>query len=212
MNHMLIYIFESLVFVIALSMDAFIASLAYGSSKIKIPILSLIEITFVCTSILGISIVFGSLLKPLIPALILKLLSFSILLLLGIAKLVDNLIKSIIDKHTIEKEIKFRLRNLNFILNIYANPKEADIDNSKIISTKEAFSLSIALSIDNLAAGVGAALGNINMLAVIIFSIIISMISIKSGEYIGNKISNKMPFNLSWLSGVLLIGIAFFRL
>ena len=212
MNHMLISIFESLAFVVALSTDALIASLAYGSSRIKIPILSLMEITFICTSILGISILFGSLLKSFIPVLLLKFISFLILLLLGITKLVDNIIKAIIDKHRIEKEFKFSLLNLNFILNIYANPKDADIDNSKIISTKEAFSLSIALSIDNLAAGVGAALGNINILAVIIFSIIISMISIKSGEYLGNKISNKMHFSLSWLSGVLLIVIAFFKL
>ena len=212
MNENIISILESLVFVIALSTDALITSLAYGSSKIKIPFLSLLEITFICTGILGISILLGSILHPYIPELLVKFLSFFILLLLGMAKLVDNIIKSIIDKHKIEKEIKFRFVNLNFILNIYANPRDADIDQSKILSAKEAFSLSIALSFDNLAAGVGAALGNLNVLAVIIFSIIISIISIKSGEYVGHKISDKLPSGLSWLSGALLIIIAFLRL
>lgn len=35
--------------------------------------------------------------------------------------------------------------NLNFILNIYANPDDADFDQSKTISSSEALSLAFAL-------------------------------------------------------------------
>lgn len=213
MNHIVFIIIESILFSIALSTDAFIASFAYGSNKIKIPFSSLQVISFICTVFLAISLLLGAILKPFLPGYLLKATSFSILFILGIIKLMDNIIKSIINKHTvINKEIKFELLNFNFILNIYANPKDADIDESKLLSPKEAVSLAIALSIDSLAAGFGAALGNVNLFAILIATLIISMISIKSGERLGNMISDKVPFQLSWLSGILLITLAFFRL
>lgn len=213
MNHLILIIIESVIFSIALSTDAFIASFAYGNNKIKIPIPSMLVISFICTVILGFSLLVGSSIKYYLPGILLKVTSFLILFVLGIVKLMDNIIKSIINKHSvINKEIKFNFLNLNFILNIYANPKEADLDESKTLSPQEALSLAIALSIDSLAAGLGAALGNSNVLAIIIASFIFSMISIKSGEFIGNKISDKTPFQLSWLSGVLLVFLAFMRL
>jgi len=213
MNHILFTIFEAIIIAIALSTDAFIASFAYGSNKIKIPFSSMQVISFICTGILGISLLLGTSLKPYLPSELLKIASFIILFILGIVKLLDNLIKSIINKHTIiDKQIKFSVLNLNFILNIYADPKEADLDESKTLSPNEALSLAIALSLDSLAAGFGIAFGNINIFAIIICSLIFSMLSIKSGAFIGNKISDKVPFQLSWLSGILLIFLAFLRL
>jgi putative sporulation protein YtaF len=212
MEHLLFTIFESALFVTALSTDALIASLAYGSNKIKIPILSALVITAICTGVLGISLFIGAFLKPYIPQELLKVISFLILLFLGCARLLDNIIKSVINKNTnINKEIKFNLFDLQFILNIYANPKDADIDQSKTLSPREASSLAIALSFDSLAAGVGAALGNVNVPAAILASVLLSMLAIKSGEFIGYKISDKAPFRLSWLSGILLIILAVFR-
>lgn len=213
MTRLLFIILESILFVIALSTDAFVASIAYGSNKIKIPFLSVQVITLICTGVLSISLLVGMFLRPFLPELLLRAISFSILFLLGITRLLDNIIKAIINKNaTLSKEIKFHLFDLNFILNIYANPKEADIDQSKTLSPKEALSLAIALSIDSLAAGVGAALGNVNIPAVILASLVFSAIAVKAGELIGNKISEKVPFDLSWLSGTLLIGLAFLRL
>ncbi|NNJ32054.1 sporulation membrane protein YtaF [Lacrimispora defluvii] len=213
MLHLLLKIVESVLFVIALSTDALISSLAYGSNKIKIPFLSVQIIAFLCTGILGISLLLGVILMPHIPGELLKLISFLILLFLGITRLMDNIIKMLINKHaTLNKEFQFSIFNLNFILHIYANPKEADLDQSKTLSSKEAFTLGLALSIDSMAAGVGAALGNINIVSVILSSLILSNISIKLGEFIGRKISDKVPIQISWLGGILLITLAFLRI
>jgi len=213
MNHFIIQILESILFVTALSTDALIASIAYGSNKIKIPFLSVQVIAFICTAILSISLLLGAVLKSFIPVDFLKFISFTILILLGITKLMDNIIKTIIDKHkTISKEIKFSMFNLNFILNIYANPSDADLDQSKTLSPREALSLALALSLDSLAAGVGVAIGNVNIMAVILSSLLLSMIAVKTGEIIGKKIREKVPFQISWLGGVLLIILAFIRL
>lgn len=213
MFYLLSKIVEPVLFVTALSTDALIASLAYGSNKIKIPFLSVQVITFLCTGILGISLLLGVFLMPYIPNGLLKLLSFFILLFLGITRLMDNIIKIFINKHTaINKEFKFSMFNLNFILNVYANPNAADLDQSKNLSPKEAFSLGLALSIDSMAAGVGAALGSINIVSIIIASLILSNISIKLGEVIGRKISDKVPIQISWLGGILLVILAFLRI
>lgn len=213
MNHPVFIILESILFVTALSTDALIASLAYGSNKIKIPFVSVQVITFLCTGILGISLLIGAFLKPFLPTEFLKGISFTILFFLGIMRLLDNIIKALIDKYTIiNKQIKFSMLNLNFILNIYADPKGADIDESKILSPREALSLGIALSFDSLAAGVGAGLGNVNIIAALLASLLFSTAAIKCGEMIGNKLSDKVPFQLSWLSGIILIALAVVRL
>ena len=213
MSYPMVKIIESVIFVTALSTDALIASFAYGSNKIKIPMISVQVISFLCTLVLGISLLLGTFLKSYIPGSVLHLVSFGILFILGVIKLLDNLIKSAIDKHTtINKQIEFSLLNLNFILNIYANPKEADVDNSKTLSPREALSLAIALSIDSLVAGVGAALANVSILAVIVSSLVLSTLAVKFGELLGHRLSDKVPFGLSWLSGAILISLAFVRL
>ena len=213
MNYSILKFLESIIFVIALSTDALIASFAYGSNKIKIPMISVQVISILCTGALGISLLIGTFIKSFIPIGILHLVSFGILFVIGIVKLLDNIIKSIIDKHTvIKKHIKFRLLNLNFILSIYANPKDADLDDSKTLSPKEAISIAIALSIDSLVAGVGVALANVSLLTILASSFILSVLAVKLGELLGNKLSDKIPFRLSWLSGIILITLAFLRL
>lgn len=212
MDCIIFIVIEAMLFTLALSTDALIVSLAYGSNKIKIPWSSALIIAFICTGVLGLSLLICSLIKGFIPEGVLKYISFTILILLGLAKLMDNMIKALINKYTvIDKELKFTMFNLNFILNIYANPSEADLDQSKAISPKEALSLALALSLDSMAAGFGAGFGDINILSVILLSIILTVISVKFGEFIGNKISNKIPF-ISWLGGILLIIIAFLRI
>lgn len=197
----------------ALSMDAFIASFAYGSNKIKIPMISIQIINIICSSILGISLLVGTLVKQYIPDWLTIAICFTILFVLGVVKLLDSGIKSIIRKHNnLNKEIQFSMFNLKFILNLYANPEEADIDLSRSISPVEAASLATALSLDGLAVGFGAALGNVNGLAVFLSSLITDAIAVMLGSYVGNKIARKLPFNLSWLSGIVLIGLAFLKL
>lgn len=212
MGSIMYIILESLLLVLALSTDALIASLAYGSNQIKIPWSSAQIIALICSGILGLSLCMGTLLKSIIPDGAVKYISFGILIFLGLTKLMDNIVKALISKHTVfDKRIKFTMFNLNFILNIYANPNEADLDQSKTLSPKEAMTLALALSLDSLAAGFGAAMGNVNILAVILLSIILSVVFIKFGEFIGYRISSKIPF-ISWLGGVLLIAVAFLRI
>ena len=89
----------------ALSIDAFAASFAYGSNKIKIPFLSAQIINLICTAILGLSLFIGTLVKQLIPSWLTTAICFTLLLVLGLIKLLDSLTK------TISVNITHRIKN-----------------------------------------------------------------------------------------------------
>ena len=213
MQSSLITILEAAMLASALSLDAFTAGFAYGSNKIKIPMLSVQIINLICSVITGLSLLAGTMLKPYLSSEITLIIAFTLLFIIGVVKSIDSVTKSIIRKHkNINKEIKISMFNFSFILNLYANPENADMDTSKVISPAEAAILALSLSLDGIAVGFGAALVNVNGLAVFLWSLITDAIFIMLGRYVGNKIAQKLPFNISWLSGVILIALAFSKL
>lgn len=200
---------ETILLVLALSLDAFVASLAYGTRKIKIPFTSIMIINIVCTFLLTISILGGSLIKKILPGNIIIIISFMILMILGIYYLFEGITKAYLEKRlNREKKLKFKLFDISLIVNIYVDETKADYNQSKDLDSKEAIYLAIALSLDSLAVGFGSALGNINYMNVIVLSLIVGIFSIWAGLFIGNKFARKSKINLSWLAGIILIILA----
>jgi len=205
--------FEALLIVLVLSTDSFVASFAYGSNKIKIPFSSVMTINLICSCILGVSLLVGTILRGYIQEDVTRILCFTILMCLGLIKIFDSTIKRFIrTRNDVSKELKFSMLNLNFILNIYANPQEADRDSSRILSPFEAASLALALSLDGLAVGFGAVMGDANPIQVFVFSLFSDLIAVPLGCYLGNKVARKTQLDLTWLGGTLLIAIAFMKL
>ena len=101
---------------------------------------------------------------------------------------------------------------MRFILNIYANPEKADSDHSRILSPSEAAYLVVALSLDNLAVGFGAGITDTSPILVVAFSLISDMLGVMLGCWLGNRITRKLKLDLAWLSGALLILLAFLKL
>ena len=209
----IIMLSEAFALASSLSLDALTVGFAYGSNKIKIPFLSVQIINIICSVITGLSFLLGSVIKNYIPQGITVIICFAILMILGIIKIFDSFTKAIIKRHkNLNKKIKFSFFNLRFILNLYAAPEEADVDLSKTLSNSEAVALAISLSLDGLAVGLGAAMCDVNGLAVFIFSLVTNAFFLMFGCFIGNKIAKKVSFNLSWLSGVILIALAVSKL
>lgn len=206
-------ILEALVIVTALSIDAFVSSFSYGAGKIKIPLSSLLVINLICSGTLALSLLFGGALSLWLPHAATAALSFLLLLTLGIIKIFDSALKSLIRRHSsFEKKIQFSLFHFGFILDIYANPEEADRDHSRILSPSEAAFLALALSLDGLAVGFGAGLSQTGPLLVIAFSLLADTLAIALGSHLGNRFSQKLRVDLSWLSGALLILLAIIKL
>lgn len=206
-------VLEALLLVMALSMDAFVSSFAYGASQIKIPFSSLLIINIVCSSLLALSLCLGSWIGNWIPTQVTSVLCFIILLALGLVKLFDSAIKALIRKHNkVHKKITFSFLNLNFVLNVYANPQDADADASKVLSPKEAIYLAAALSLDGLGVGFGAGLTDVNHGLIVLLSFLIGLLAVMLGCLLGNKLAKKMTSDLSWMGGCILIIIACMKL
>jgi putative sporulation protein YtaF len=212
MSFSVFYFLEIFLLVIALSIDSFVASFAYGANKIKIPILSVAVINIICTLVLGISLFLGSAIGSYIPASLTKIICFSILFLIGLIKLFDSTSKSFIKKNNINKEINFSMFNLSFILQIYVNPENADKDLSKSLSVKESVALALALSMDALAAGFGAGIADISYSLVLFSFLVVNTSLMVIACNLGGKVSEKINMDISWISGVLLIVLAFLKL
>lgn len=204
---------ESILIVLALSLDAFVASIAYGTNKIRIPFISITIINLVCAFFLALSMLLGTFLRKILPQNITILISFLILLSLGIYYLFESLVKiSLRKKSRSNKRVKLKLFNIWFIIDIYIDEIKADLDNSKTLNSREALYLATALSLDSIAIGFGTSLGNINYLHIILLSLIFDIIAIWGGLFIGRKFVENSKVNLSWLAGIILIILAIFKL
>lgn len=204
---------EALLLVSALSLDALVASFSFGVEKIKVPWLSAAVMSGICSAFLAVSLLLGSVVKPYLPGRLAALISFFILLFLGITRLLDSAIKTCIKKSCCKsKDIRFKLLDLNFMLRIYADSTEADVNNSKTLSAGEASSLAVALSLDGLATGFGAGITSANPAEMILFSFLIGLAAIRIGCAIGRRIASGANLNLSWVGGAVLILLAVSKL
>lgn len=204
---------EALILASALSVDALIACFAYGSRGIRIPVRSVITITLVCGGILLISLLIGRWSAPYIAERFIKIICFATLFLLGVTRIFDSSLKNWIrKKEDMSEKLRFSVFNLNFILNIYANPHIADIDRSRTLSAGEAAALSVALSLDGAFAGIGAGLMGSNLLLTVLIFLLFTVGAVLLGCRLGNRLASKISFDVSWLSGVLLIILAFIKI
>lgn len=204
---------QALLIVTAISTDAFVSAFSYGTNKIKIPTASMMVVNLTCSIMLFISLYLGNILNPYLPAKTTKLICFFILFVIALTKIFDSTVKALIKKHNkFNKKIQFSLFSLGFVLNVYANPSQADIDNSKTLSKTEAFFLAVALSLDGLAVGFGAGLANASLFLILILSLFSDMLAILGGQHLGSKLASKTQLNFNWISGFLLLILAVLKL
>jgi len=211
-------VFNSIILASAGALDGLAVSFAYGTKKIKIPLVSNFIISLVCTSVFALALLVGAGMRTFMSDEVAVWLSFSILFFLGIIKLFDSAIKAKIkraknsEKEKKQREFTFSLLNFRFILNVYADPPEADVDDSKSISPSEAIGLAAALSLDGIALGVGAALSVVSIPLTIAVAMTANFGAIACGSRIGGYFARKSSRDLGWIGGVILIGVAFAQL
>nr|WP_302598586.1 sporulation membrane protein YtaF [uncultured Cellulosilyticum sp.] len=204
---------ESILLVLSLCIDAIAASFAYGTNKIKIPFISGAIMSIISTVFLVISIGLGSWIKTFLPIGLTTFISFSILLILGISRLFEGLLKNFLNKKAEDpSHIEFKIFDFKLILNVYADATKADLDHSKSLSIREALYLGIALSLDSLVVGLGFGLTTVNLLQIIPLSLILNGLAIFSGALLGKKCAEALDIDISWLSGFILIVLAIINL
>lgn len=177
---------QALILVMALSVDSFTSGFAYGVSKIRMPLLSVSIVTFISSITLVLSLLVGNVIQGMIPPGWADKIGFSILFLLGLFKLLNRSKQS--------------------------DAEKANKDGDDLLSPVEALSLGAALSIDSIAAGIGAGFAKALIPAAFLISLVIGAAALISGSRLGNIISNRFGANLDWVCGVLLMLLAVMKL
>ena len=199
----------TLLLILALSADLLTASMVYGAGHIGISFGLTILISGLGSAILGTALFIGRFLGDYFPGNLLAVGSGVILIALGTYKTVDFRIRRWRKEYVKpQKNLMLSLGGLRIILNIYGDPLSADEDDSRTLSVGEAILLTIAMSLDGFAAGVGYSMNDVSVGAVITAFFLASLISIRLGHFLGCRIVKEKDY--SWIGGVLLIFLGFF--
>lgn len=203
---MVIHIF---LLVFALCLDTFVASAAYGANQVSLSHHQILLFNGICCVCLGCSLLFGTLLDSWIPEVFTRRICFFSLLLLGIVRIFDSAIREYLRNHKgLYKNAFFHFSHLCFVINIYADPMEADADQNQILSWKELVFFSLAMSVDSLVAGTMAAFMKISIPLTVFTAFVMGEAFTYLGLYLGRRISRRCPKDLSWVGGLLFLLLA----
>ena len=201
----------SILLVVATSLDAFGASFAYGAVRIKIKTGGAVVISLIGSAFLGLALGGASWISKWIPGSVAKWLSFVLLMGMGLESIFQNSIKGYLKKREKRrKKFKFTFANIGFILDIYLDETKADADQSKTLSVRESVYLGVVLSLDSIVSGLGCGLSGGSVIPVMGMAALAHLIAVMAGCKLGQKAADFMRFDLSWMSGLILIllGIA----
>ena len=210
---MLFSILQAVILAGAVSVDALLAAFAYGSQKIRVPAGAVLVVSLICSGVLGLTLLLGERLGQWMPDYLAAWFSFSILFGLGLIRVFDSGLKNWI-RHRGDGggQVKFSAFNLKFILQVYADPKTADADGSRTLSSAEAAALALALSLDGIAAGLGAGLLGAGILLTVSAAFCLTAAAVAVGCRLGGKLAARLTADVSWISGGLLILLALLQL
>ena len=207
---MLLQIMPVLLFMLAVSVDSLTAGLSYGASRVHIKLVSAVFLVLIPSVCITLMTQAGSLLFSLFPASVLSLLSFLLLFFLGCEKLLESLIRHLAKAYPdIVGNWTCKIRQLNIIFTIYFSPEEANKQEVQILSGKEAFFLSLALSLDSMFASMAFPCQVNSLLFLFLSAAFFHFLLFSIGYLSGLFLSKKCSFDLSWLSGLFLLLLSF---
>lgn len=204
---------EAALFVTALSMDGLVAAFAYGAGKIRIPFSAAAVISLISSGVLAAALFVGAVVRPFVPPELTKAVCFTILFFLGLLRLGDSISAAIFRRHPhYTRGYRFSCFHLDFDVRIQVQKPEQEAKTAQPLSVSRAAVVALALSLDGLAAGFGAGLVSADVWEVVICSVILGFLAVRVGAFLGRKVAEKISLNLSWISGALLILLAFLKL
>lgn len=102
-----------------------------------------------------------------------------------------------------------KIKQVNIIFTIYLSPEEANRTDLQILSAKEALLLSLALSLDSVLVGMAFSTAGIPALLLLLSASLSNFLLFLSGFCLGRLLSRALHMDLSWLSGLCLLLLAF---
>ncbi len=188
-----------LAFAFALSLDGFGAGIAYGIRKIRIPVLSLLVISLASSAAIGVSMLGGHLVAGYLSAKAAGQIGAFLLILVGLwivfqtwpanrkkAGPAGDISSEELDDNQ-EPILNVRIKALGLVVQVLREPTVADLDKSGYISPVEALVLGLALAMDALGAGFGAAMTGFRPVFTPLIVGAVKFLLVSSGLYIGRR-------------------------
>lgn len=198
-----------LLFLAAVSVDSLTAGLTYGTQRVQIKFPAYLILICVPAAFITAANLVGSSLALLLPAAALPALSFTLLSILGCSKLSESLIRLVARKHpSLTRNWGCKIKQINIIFTVYLSPEDANKEDLQVLSPKEAFLLSLALSLDSVLVGMAFTTGEVPAAALFILSALFNLTLFAAGYGFGHLVSSVLHIDLSWLSGLLLLLLA----
>mgnify|MGYP006274112731 CR=1 FL=1 len=221
---------------VAISFDGFFVGVTYGIRKIKVSLLPLIIISATSSLVIMGAMAIGNTLLEFISPAVAELIGAVILVGVGIMVLYEtykslviqkevnegysivyadnetNEVECIKEKEEFEQLFSWNIKPLGIIVNILRQPTEADLDASGSISNYEAIFLGLALALDALGAGFGAALTGFNPFFIPLCVGLTKFVFLYLGNFVGTRCSNLFNNQWAYLSGFILILLGVIKL
>lgn len=186
-----------IVLIAILSMDAFTAGLSYGMDHVRVPFSSVFTIALLSGCMLTLSLYAGDFLLHFIPESLTRIVSFIVLFLLSLYKFYDTIPQ---------------LHKQNSGLTTDKISQKINSTSPSVLSGKEAAFLGMALSIDNVSAGLCTGTLSIAPWFLLVITTAIHFLSIRLGLFMGHLLARKGLYRFSWLGAAILMLLAFCRL
>jgi len=204
----------------AVSIDGFVAGIAYGLKKIIIPTISLFIIGIATTLCTGFAMGTAYLLGAYINTKIAIIVGAFLLTAMGLYSMIQEYLKAINkDKdHPLRAVVTSQSQSKSYsasqlLITIINKPESADVDHSQTISPLEAILLGLALGADNMIAIFAAVLVSPLPLYTPLSMGLIQIVVITLGIYVSNHlISDQLKKRVPYLSGFILILLGLIRL
>jgi putative sporulation protein YtaF len=189
---------------VAANIDNLGISVSYGLKQTRIPFVSNLLIAVISMVCAFLSITAGELISHFISLTMANLVGGLLIIFLGG--------KCIVEVFFPKNSVAPVRADSNFT-KVMTDPVLADINEDKVITSKEACLLGLALAMNCLAIGLGAGITGVSPFLATLFIGLFSLISISVGVKIGHKIGNNRLGNYAnIISGVLLIMIGIYEI
>lgn len=197
-------------FLTAVSLDSLTAGFSYGTNNVHVKAPALLPLALVPALFITAAQGFGSFVGSLLPAGFLPCLSFLLLFLIGIAKLFESLIRLLAKKHpSLTGNWGCKIKQLNIVFTVYLSPEEANRTELQVLSVREALLLSLALSLDSILVGMAFCFTALSPFLLFFSAALCNLLLFSGGYLLGRLLFQLLRFDLSWLSGLCLLLLAF---
>lgn len=198
-----------LLFLTAVSVDSLTAGITYGTQRVKIRRSAYLILIFVPAFFISLANRIGACIYLFLPEEALPFLSFFLLTLLGLSKLLESLLRFLAHKYpSLTRNWGLKIKQINIIFTVYLSPEDANREDLQILSAKEALLLSLALSLDSVLAGMAFTVKMLPLFPLFLLAALFNLLLFTAGYGFGHLVSSVLHVDLSWLSGLFLLLLA----